>query len=444
MQREATQASKWKVAAPVGAGLLIVAAVLASGSSLGSALAALLGAAALVLVAAGLAELFVVRREREQVAGTQAHEQRLSQELQAARAHVERQLDLLAAIAQRAETWSGAAASLARVEQAMERAQQESQAQALELVRNAAHDFRAELKSSFEESVRASKEVFVPLVEDAARRAAEAAREPLGQIVETVASELARRGEAETTHWRALEEQLRGWLSEVGQREGERGDRLAELTTRLEQHLEGASALARQQLDAGSAAERERETRAAAGLEKLSALATAVVEAGQRQRAELASEARRLAESLTERGRDLSEHFAASSERVGEAAAGVQAGAAEVSSAAALFSQAVDRHREAASGWLASLAEVEGAVERAGQGAAAEALRDQLAATQQIFARQLEFQRELFEQLRALRSAPAGGSEAFGEVASEPTDPSPRFEAPGSVDDEIDDESPHD
>jgi hypothetical protein len=47
---------------------------------------------------------------------------------------------------------------------------------------------------------------------------------------------------------------------------------------------------------------------------------------------------------------------------------------------------------------------VEGAVERAGHEAARAALSDQLAATQEVFTRQLQFQRELFEQLRGLRS----------------------------------------
>jgi hypothetical protein len=88
---------------------------------------------------------------------------------------------------------------------------------------------------------------------------------------------------------------------------------------------------------------------------------------------------------------------------VREAAGLVKAGGAEMSAVAEMFGSAVDRHREAAGSWLESLSEVDAAVEQAGRGAAADALREQLASTQEVFARQLEFERELFEQLRALR-----------------------------------------
>jgi len=429
MQRETTRTSGWLLATAGAAGLLIAAAALASGASLGSLLAGLLGALAVVVLAAGLADLFVRRRDRELAARVTDPVQGLSTELQAARRQVDRELELLAAIAQRAEVWSEAVAGLARLEQALARGQQEGQAQSIALLRDAVHDFRAELKTSFEESARASREVFVPWVEDTTRRATEAARVPLTEMLEVVGSALARRGEEETAHWRSLEQQLAGWLADSGLRESERGEQLAELTTRLEQHLEATSELARQQLEAGAAAERERDVRGAAGIEKLSALVAAVGEAGERQREEFARESRRLAESVAAQGRDLARQFAACSDRVGEAAAGVQAGAAEVGSAAALFSEAVDRHREAATGWLASLAEVEAAVERAGQGAAAEALREQLSASQQIFARQLEFQRELFEQLRALRETDVRRVAESHEDAPATADPGSAFEA---------------
>jgi hypothetical protein len=71
-----------------------------------------------------------------------------------------------------------------------------------------------------------------------------------------------------------------------------------------------------------------------------------------------------------------------------------------------LFASSAERQREASDAWLESLGAVEGAVERAGREAARDALSDQLASTQELFARQLQFQRELFEQLRALRGGP--------------------------------------
>jgi hypothetical protein len=75
-----------------------------------------------------------------------------------------------------------------------------------------------------------------------------------------------------------------------------------------------------------------------------------------------------------------------------------------------LFARSIERQREASDAWLENLGEVEGAALRAGQDAARDALADQLVATQEVFARQLQFQRELFEQLRALRGPTRAGA----------------------------------
>ena len=75
-----------------------------------------------------------------------------------------------------------------------------------------------------------------------------------------------------------------------------------------------------------------------------------------------------------------------------------------------LFAKSVVRQREASDAWLESLGDIEASVERSGRHAAADALADQLASTQEVFARQLQFQRELFEQLRSLRNVSRNGS----------------------------------
>jgi hypothetical protein len=85
---------------------------------------------------------------------------------------------------------------------------------------------------------------------------------------------------------------------------------------------------------------------------------------------------------------------------------------------AEMFQKSIERQREAAQAWMESLGELEGAVERAGRGAAADALGDQLASTQEVFARQLQFQRELFEQLRTLRVAGGGASQGEHDVSA--------------------------
>jgi hypothetical protein len=119
----------------------------------------------------------------------------------------------------------------------------------------------------------------------------------------------------------------------------------------------------------------------------------------------------KLAEELAAQAGKLGEGLAGTTQLVNDAAAVLRASSAEMGAVAELFAKSVERQREAAQSWLESLGELEGAVERAGRGAAADALGDQLASTQEVFARQLQFQRELFEQLRNLRApaAPARG-----------------------------------
>jgi hypothetical protein len=123
-----------------------------------------------------------------------------------------------------------------------------------------------------------------------------------------------------------------------------------------------------------------------------------------------------LAEGRLEHARGLEEQLTGHAERLerqlGEAGAVVhqaaeiwKASSAEMQAIAELFASSVERQREASDAWLESLGDIEAAVERSGRHAAADALADQLASTQEVFARQLQFQRELFEQLRTLRAS---------------------------------------
>jgi hypothetical protein len=122
------------------------------------------------------------------------------------------------------------------------------------------------------------------------------------------------------------------------------------------------------------------------------------------------SHAQTLAGDLSAHAERLSKGLETTTQLVHEAATVLGASSAEMGAVATLFHQSVDRQREAAQAWMETLGEIEGAVERAGRGAAADALGDQLASTQEVFARQLQFQRELFEQLRTLRSAGSVGT----------------------------------
>ncbi len=122
-----------------------------------------------------------------------------------------------------------------------------------------------------------------------------------------------------------------------------------------------------------------------------------------------------LAEQLAKHAAELEERLAKAGNSVQEAAAIWQASSVEMQAVAELFATSVERQREASDAWLESLGEVEGAVERAGRHAARDALSDQLASTQEVFARQLQFQRELFEQLRTLRGSSSSSSRSHGE-----------------------------
>ncbi|HET6333738.1 MAG TPA: hypothetical protein VFG30_11040 [Polyangiales bacterium] len=125
--------------------------------------------------------------------------------------------------------------------------------------------------------------------------------------------------------------------------------------------------------------------------------------------------ARGLADQLTNHADELELRLGKTSDAVHEASAIWQASSAEMQAIVQLFASSVERQREASEAWLESLGDIESAVERAGRHAASDALSDQLASTQELFARQLQFQRELLEQLRALRGG-TGARFSNGEL----------------------------
>jgi hypothetical protein len=137
----------------------------------------------------------------------------------------------------------------------------------------------------------------------------------------------------------------------------------------------------------------------------------ALLQAGQAQHTQA------LAGELTGHAERLAKGLETTTQIVHEAATVLRASSAEMGAVAALFQQSVAQQREAAQAWQESLGELEGAVERVGRGAAADMLGDQLASTQEVFARQLQFQRELFEQLRTLRGVSAAGPKGERDVS---------------------------
>jgi hypothetical protein len=76
----------------------------------------------------------------------------------------------------------------------------------------------------------------------------------------------------------------------------------------------------------------------------------------------------------------------------------------EMGAVAEVFTGAVDRYRDASAASLQALAGLDEAVDRAGKKAAVDLLTDYLEQTREVFDHSLEVQRELFAELKALRT----------------------------------------
>ena len=69
-----------------------------------------------------------------------------------------------------------------------------------------------------------------------------------------------------------------------------------------------------------------------------------------------------------------------------------------------MFTLAVDRYRAASDKWLDALAAMEDAAARKGEADAVDVLGSYVDQTREVFEHSLEFQRELFAELRSLRA----------------------------------------
>lgn len=217
--------------------------------------------------------------------------------------------------------------------------------------------------------------------------------EALAQQAESSASAQQQASEAQQAGLDALLETLR---AQSGQLDGALGRQAELLEATLSSQTERLA-------EAEDTLRKGHESTVQALRESLTAQAERLqaTEAGLQQIHETAAE--RLAEQLSGHARQLGDGLGASDKLIQDAAETLKASSVEMGAVAEMFAAAVDRQRDAAQTWLDSLGEIEGVVEQAGRGAAADALGDQLASTQEVFARQLQFQRELFDQLRVLR-----------------------------------------
>jgi hypothetical protein len=253
----------------------------------------------------------------------------------------------------------------------------------------------------------------------------QARRDDAARLVDRVADELTRAGGELNGIAQAVSAQLTTRMDaehSLAERTREamalleaNGRAMGEALTRQENAVAALLSGAQQRLLEGSD-QAQSEGRAALG--KLVTLAAEqaerLVQLEQKLESAQAAQAGALSAELSAHAERLSQGLGGTHGLVHEAAELLKASSVELGAVAELFAKSVERQREAASTWIESLGELEGAVERAGRGAAADALGDQLASTQEVFARQLQFQRELFEQLRMLRT-PAPNPSVHGE-----------------------------
>jgi len=251
----------------------------------------------------------------------------------------------------------------------------------------------AEQKATFSRLV----EQLPALFEEAAQSSQEAAQHALAQLTQLteqrltgVSQLLQTEIESRAQLEQGMAERAKSAFDEAVRQSGELARLLSRVEELLPQLSDAAQAGAAQTLERISEHMEEQATRFAS-------FESALADARHEQVATLASQ-------LTQHASDLEQKLAHTVGTVQDAAAVWQASSAEMQAVASLFASSIERQRDASDALIESLGDVEGAVERAGQHAAHDALSDQLAATQEVFAKQLQFQRELFEQLRALRS----------------------------------------
>ena len=189
-----------------------------------------------------------------------------------------------------------------------------------------------------------------------------------------------------------------------------RSEHTEQVARRLDQSLGGTAQRIEEVLAQRATADAEQAERAKNAFDALASGAHLLERVVTSLEAHQTGHAKVLSDELTAHAQSLGKSLEGTTSIVHEAANVLKANSIEMAAVAEMFAASVERQREAAKTWVESLGEIEGAVERAGRGAAADALGDQLASTQEVFARQLQFQRELFEQLRTLRSAPATGA----------------------------------
>jgi ABC-type transporter Mla subunit MlaD len=109
-------------------------------------------------------------------------------------------------------------------------------------------------------------------------------------------------------------------------------------------------------------------------------------------------------EKLVEHQKAIEEAASQTNTFVREAAEALQRGGADLTSVSELFNTSVDRYRDASEKWLTGLSVLRAAAERAAQADAQDMLAAYLEQTREVFDSTLQFQRQLFNELRRIET----------------------------------------
>jgi hypothetical protein len=297
-------------------------------------------------------------------------------------------------------------------------------------------ELRGDLKMAVEQSAAATRQTIEPIVEAGIDRSVAIAGDRIEALADTLRGHVDARSTADAAWLTQLDGRLEALFTRLGDEQRSTSERIEggvrERTAALLEGLESTArslALTTEAQQAAIALAVESAEARVARLEvetgqRLHALFDALKDGATRQSESVAhfeatlaerhgAQAEALRVAFERQSGELGSQLVGAGEQLRDVAAVVAASGAEMSALTEAFSQAVERHREASMSWLERLGDVEGAVDRAGRGAAADALASQLASTEEVLARQLDFHREMFAQLRALRGDDPSGDDLF-------------------------------
>jgi hypothetical protein len=226
---------------------------------------------------------------------------------------------------------------------------------------------------------------------------AQAAPEAAAKVIDDAAARLKTQSEADGERDALLLEMIGKFdalATSIESRAAEHHERVVGLEAKLhETYAQTAAAWSERLVEHQKAAEE----RAAEQHERVAALEAKLQET-------YAQTAESWSERLVEHQKAIEEASSQTATFVREAAEALQRGGADLTATSALFGTSVDRYRDASEKWLTGLSVMRAAAERAAQADAQDMLAAYLEQTREVFDSTLQFQRQLFNELRRIET----------------------------------------